>query len=68
MCNEISFFAFFIFCFIIDAPSCSVTLEGLVCVPEEGTEESKIGVVLSHPHPMLGGNMTNNVIGSLLKG
>lgn len=45
----------------------AVTLEGLVCVPADESEQSRTGVIISHPHPMLGGSMTNNVVGSLLK-
>lgn len=43
-------------------PADEITLEGLFWTPGQ---ESSIGVVLCHPHPLYGGEMHNNIVSAL---
>ena len=41
----------------------SLTLEGVLCIPEEGGPRP--AVIVCHPHPLYGGSMENNVVNCL---
>jgi alpha/beta superfamily hydrolase len=46
-------------------PSGEITLEGLLHLPEGAGAFP--GVVICHPHPQMGGDMYNNVVGALVR-
>ncbi len=39
-----------------------IVLEGQLDLPDEGSATPSAGVVICHPHPQYGGEMTNNVV------
>ena len=39
-----------------------IVLEGQLDLPDEGAATPSAGVVICHPHPQYGGEMTNNVV------
>jgi alpha/beta superfamily hydrolase len=38
-----------------------------VCVPTEPNDNTKIGIVVTHPYSLLGGDLNNNVVVGIAK-